>query len=126
MVYCYIVLHTGRTYSAGGNVDIDTVVKDVISWLARTDNTDWLLIFDNIDREYDPCGTDPDAYDVRGYLPDADHGSILITTRLAKLEQLGSSQQLGKVNRSQAEAIFQSRYKRKYGKAYNKLTITKI
>jgi hypothetical protein len=119
------ITETSRTYSAGGNVDIDTVVRDVMGWLAQTDNTDWLLIFDNIDREYDPCGTDPHAYDVKRYLPGADHGSVLITTRLAKLEQLGGSQQLGKVSRGQAEAIFQSRYKRKYGKAHNKLARTK-
>ena len=50
------------------------------------------------------------------YLSGTDHGAVLITTRLAKLEQLGESQQLGKVNKNQAKAIFQSWYRRKYGK----------
>ena len=88
-----------------------------MDWLVQPDNTAWLLIFDNVDREYDPCGADPDAYDIKRYLSGADHGSVLITTRLARLEQLGDSQQLGKVDRRQAEAIFKSWYKRKYGKA---------
>jgi len=105
-----------RTYSADGNSDINIVVQEVMGWLAQQDNTDWLLIFDNVDRDYSYHNSDPDAYDVRRYFSSADHGSVLITTRLAKLEQLGDSQQLGKVNQDQAEAILQSRYKRKYSK----------
>lgn len=100
-----------RTYSAGDSVDDDAVVKDVMSWLAQLDNTAWLLIFDNVDRDYDPRSADPDAYDVKRYLSGADHGSVLITTRLARLEQLGDSQQVGKVDRGQAGAMFQSWYK---------------
>lgn len=38
-----------RTYSADSNGDLDAVVKEVMTWLAQPDNTDWLLIFDNID-----------------------------------------------------------------------------
>ena len=108
---------TSRAYSADGSIDFNAVVKGVMDWLAQLDNTAWLLIFDNVDREYDSCGADPDAYDVKCYLSGADHGSVLITTRLARLEQFGDSQQLGKVDRRQAEAIFKNWYKRKYGKA---------
>ena len=46
----------------------------------------------------------------------ADHGSVLVTTRLARLEQLGDSQQLGKVDETQAKAILESWYKKKHGK----------
>ncbi|RYN57987.1 hypothetical protein AA0117_g13189 [Alternaria alternata] len=105
---------TSSAYTAGGNADIKTVVKDVMAWLARPDNTAWLLIFDNVDREYTAQGGDPDAYDVRRYLSGADHGSVLITTRLARLEQLGESQQLGKVSEAQAKAIFKSWYEQPY------------
>ena len=79
-----------------------------MSWLAQPDNVDWLLIFDNVDREYNPHDDDPDAYDVKRYFSGADHGAILITTRLAKLEQLGDSQRLGKVDETQAMATLQS------------------
>ncbi len=110
------ILETSRTYSAGGNGDLDAVVREIMDWLAQPDNADWLLIIDNVDREYNPRNADQDAYDVKRYLSGADHGAVLITTRLAKLEQLGDSQQLGKVDRNKAEAMFQSWYRRKYGK----------
>jgi hypothetical protein len=106
---------TSRLYAGGSGTDVDAVVRDVMAWLALPDNTAWLLIFDNVDREYKAHGGDPDAYDVRRYLSGADHGSVLVTTRLARLEQLGESQQLGKVSKEQGQAIFQSWYK-KHGK----------
>lgn len=105
-----------RTYSAGGSGNLDVVVKEVMGWLTKPDNTEWLLIYDNVDREYNPRDPDPEAYDVKRYLPSADHGTVLVTTRLAKLEQLGDSQKLGKVDMNQSETIFQSRYNREYGK----------
>ena len=107
---------TSRQYPADASADIDAVVKDVMAWLARPDNTAWLLIFDNVDREYTAQGGDPDAYDVRRYFSRADHGSVLVTTRLARLEQLGDSQQLGKVDETQAKAILESWYRKKDGK----------
>jgi hypothetical protein len=107
---------TSRQYAVDASADIDAVVKDVMAWLARPDNTAWLLIFDNVDREYTAQGDDPNAYDVRGYLSGADHGSVLVTTRLVRLEQLGDSQQLGKVSTAQGQAILESWYKRKHGK----------
>ena len=107
---------TSREYASDSNADIDVVVKDVMDWLAWPDNTAWLLIFDNVDREYTEQGSDPDAYDVRRYFSHIDHGSVLVTTRLARLEQLGESQQLGKVSAEQGQAIFESWYKRKHGK----------
>jgi hypothetical protein len=84
--------------------------------VAQEDNATWLLIFDNVDMDYSGHNPDPDAYNVTNYFPGIEHGSVLITSRLAKLEQLGDSQQLGKVNQDQARAILQTRYKRKYGK----------
>lgn len=105
-----------RTYSKDGNIDVKMAVQEVMGWLALQNNTDWLLIFDNVDRDYGDHISDPDAYNVGRYFLSIDHGSILITTRLAKLEQLGDSQHLGKVDQEQAEAILQSRYKKKCSK----------
>jgi hypothetical protein len=102
---------TSRMYASDRGTNVDVVVKDFMAWLARHDNTAWLLIFDNVDREYSPRGDDPDAYDVRRYFSGADHGSVLITTRLARLEQLGESQRLGKVDNAQARAILQIWYR---------------
>ncbi|KAF1966045.1 hypothetical protein BU23DRAFT_334294, partial [Bimuria novae-zelandiae CBS 107.79] len=97
-----------RAYTTDGSVELDAVVAEVMGWLARPDNTAWLLIFDNVDREYNSQSGDPDAYDVRRFFSSADHGFILITTRLARLEQLGGSQQLGRVHTEQAQAILRS------------------
>lgn len=107
---------TSQAYVADGSANVDMVVRDVMAWLARPDNTAWLLIFDNVDREYKAQGGDPDEYDVKHYFSGADHGSVLITTRLARLEQLGESQQLGKVDNEQSHAILQTWYKKTYSK----------
>jgi hypothetical protein len=45
------VAEKSRMYAADSGADVDVVVKDVMAWLARPDNTAWLLIFDNVDRE---------------------------------------------------------------------------
>jgi hypothetical protein len=110
------IVETSRTYTDDSSADVNAVVRDVMAWLARPDNTTWLLIFDNVDREYRAQGGDPDAYDVRRYLSGADHGSVLVTTRLARPEQLGDSQQLGKVSKQQGRSIFTSWYTKKHGK----------
>lgn len=85
--------------------ELNIAVVDVLDWLAQLDNVDWLLIFDNVDQDYEQdCGTG--AYDVRRYLP-GDHGSVLITTRLARLAQLGDSKRLAKVDENLGTTIFQ-------------------
>jgi hypothetical protein len=106
-----------RSHTVESDSDVDTVVRDVMGWLARPDNTNWLLVFDHVDREYSLDGSDVDSYDVGEYFSGADHGSILITTRLARLEQLGNSHHLGKVSMTQGQAIFESWYKRSCGES---------
>lgn len=108
-----------RSLSANSSTDIDAVVKNVLGWLARPKNTKWVLVFDNIDREYSSRGGDADAYDVRRYFSGADHGSILITTRLARLERLGPSQHIGKVDSDQAKAILKTWCKGEIGKSHH-------
>ncbi|KAG7289879.1 hypothetical protein NEMBOFW57_006256 [Staphylotrichum longicolle] len=88
--------------------DVDIVVADVLDWLGRPDNVDWLLIFDNVDQDLEQ-GSETGAYDVRRYLP-GDHGSVLITTRLSRLAQLGDSRRLRKVDKELSEAIFKRWY----------------
>jgi hypothetical protein len=45
------------------------------------------------------------AYNVEKYFPEGDHGSILLTTRLAKLGQLGTSLKLKAVDDMQARSM---------------------
>lgn len=88
--------------------DLNIVVADVLDWLARPDNADWLLIFDNVDQAYKQDSS-TGGYDVRRYIP-GDHGSALITTRLSQLSQLaplGGSKRLRKVDEELSRAIFQ-------------------
>ena len=110
------ITESSRAYFVTSTGDVDAVVKDVMTWLSRPDNTDWLIIFDNVDRENGGGYAVPNAYDVTRYFPRADYGSVLITTRLANLEQLGESWRLGRLSKEQTEAMFQSRYGGNCGK----------
>ncbi|KAF4458055.1 hypothetical protein F53441_130 [Fusarium austroafricanum] len=87
---------------------LDAAVKDFMNWLSRPDNPRWLLVFDNVDQEYQPHASNG-SYDLRKYLP-SDHGSILVTTRLSRLRQLGSSRQLSNVNSGLSLAIMEEWY----------------
>ncbi|KAH7021522.1 Tetratricopeptide repeat-domain-containing protein [Microdochium trichocladiopsis] len=82
-----------------------------MTWLGRDDNRDWLLVFDNVDLDYDRGGAEG-AYDVRKYVP-WDHGAVLITTRLSRLAQLappGYSRKLVKVDGRLGRAILEAWY----------------
>lgn len=101
-----------RRGDTGNSGDGESTIKYVMGWLANPQNTAWLLIFDNVDRKYRPQekDADPEAYDVTKFFPGASHGSILITTRLASLEQLGDSQRLEGVDEKQARQILKNWY----------------
>lgn len=103
-----------RLYAAGQGRDIDAVVRDVLAWLSIADNSGWLMVVDNVDRD-DRQREDAEAYDVKEYLPEADHGSVLITTRLGHLGQLGERWEVRKVDKEQAQAIFKTWYGRGVG-----------
>ncbi|KAJ5904683.1 uncharacterized protein N7473_001599 [Penicillium subrubescens] len=71
--------------------EVEQQARDVLKWLAIEGNSRWLIIFDNID-QYSPfSGPISDAYDIAEFFPGADHGSILITSRLQGLTELGKS-----------------------------------
>ncbi|KAH6881067.1 hypothetical protein B0T10DRAFT_609259 [Thelonectria olida] len=93
--------------------DLNAAVASVMEWLARPDNGDWLLIFDNVDHDHEQGGA-TGAYDLRWYLP-GDHGSVLVTTRLSRLAQLGKSRQLAKVDAVLGRAILEKWYGGKFG-----------
>lgn len=78
-----------RRYSQKGDVDVEKVVKDVLRWLSQALNNQWLLVFDNVDRDFSAQSIDPEGFSVKEYFPEADQGSILITSRLASLWPLG-------------------------------------
>ncbi|MCJ1457641.1 hypothetical protein MMC28_008010 [Mycoblastus sanguinarius] len=97
-----------RDYSRNGSADVNEVVEDVLKWLSRPVNDQWLLIFDNVDREFSVPSRDPEAFDVTEYFPTADQGSILITSRLASLWHLETDIKLEPVNEVQGASILEN------------------
>ena len=67
--------------------DLNLVVNAVKAWLDLRDNARWLMIYDNYDNPRTPGNSDRSTVDVRRYLPESDHGSIIITTRSARVTQ---------------------------------------
>ena len=84
----------------------------VLRWLALDENRRWLLIFNNVDRDYQAEAEDQQAYDIESFWPAADHGSMLITTRLPHLEEHGSTTKVMSVNREQGRQILQNSVRR--------------
>jgi hypothetical protein len=72
------------------NVDLEgsatRVAEAVISWLRLTRNTRWLLIFDNYDTPKVHDSTSADVVDLSQYIPECDHGCILVTTRSSRVD----------------------------------------
>jgi len=97
-----------RTYSQRGSANIGEVVEDVLKWLSQPLNDQWLLIFDNVDREFSDPSRDPEAFDVKEYFPTADQGSILITSRQMSLSQLGTDLKLEPVDKLQGSSILEN------------------
>jgi hypothetical protein len=64
---------------------LEEVVDAVKQWFDQTGNTRWLLIYDNYDNPKLPGIEDSSTIDIKQYFPDADHGSIIITTRLSQV-----------------------------------------
>lgn len=71
------------------NVDMnenpDEVVDAVKAWLSLPNNTRWLLIYDNYDNPKVAGNIDPEAVDIRKFLPELYQGSIIITTRSSRV-----------------------------------------
>ncbi|CCC14607.1 unnamed protein product [Sordaria macrospora k-hell] len=97
-----------RSPKTGDEVDLNDIAEHVQEWLAKDDNVDWLLIFDNVDLDHTQ-GEIPGAYDIRKYLP-SDHGAVLITSRLSKLAQLGESKRIESADPDLSKKIFEKWY----------------
>jgi ATP/maltotriose-dependent transcriptional regulator MalT len=84
------------------------IVRGVLDWLSLPSNRKWLLVIDNVDRDHTAKVKDPLAYGVKQYLPTADHGSVLITSRLSTLVAPQNSLRLIGVDREQGRAILEA------------------
>jgi hypothetical protein len=88
-------------------VDLQSVMKGVLQWLSLPGNWKWLAIIDNVDRDFRGPARDEQGFDPQEAMPSADHGSILITSRLSILQRIGESLQLGRVTETEAEEILE-------------------
>lgn len=67
--------------------ELEQVVDAVKAWLDVQGNARWLLIYDNYDNPWIANKSDCSTVDIRQYLPESDQGSIIITTRSARVTQ---------------------------------------
>ncbi|KAJ5661394.1 uncharacterized protein N7477_009010 [Penicillium maclennaniae] len=91
--------HTDR---ATNDEEVEQRARHVLKWLAERGNSRWLIIFDNINQYAPFNGPIGDAYDIGEFFPTADHGSILLTSRLQRLTELGKSFQLNRLDSKDA------------------------
>ena len=85
--------HIGRLLGMAGKLDStgcfavisesdgQHVVDAVKQWFAAPENTNWLLVFDNLD--------DLDLVDIEEYFPLCNHGTVIITSRRRESMQQG-------------------------------------
>ncbi|KAJ6081409.1 hypothetical protein N7499_006283 [Penicillium canescens] len=74
---------------ATDNGEVEQRAKHMLRWLGLEGNSRWLIIFDKVD-QYSPLNSAVgDGYDIGQFFPTADHGSILITSRVQGLIELG-------------------------------------
>jgi hypothetical protein len=97
----------GAAQLSDAAVEADVAVRKCQRWLSIPSNSHWLLLIDNVDRDHHDRG-DSQAYNVQTFFPHADHGSILVTSRLATLQQLGLGVKVGTVAAEQARAILEN------------------
>jgi hypothetical protein len=70
-----------RLSSIDPNGDLHEVVEAVSAWFSEIGNTRWLAIYDNYDNPKIRSNKDMAAVDISKFLPEADQGSVIITTR---------------------------------------------
>ena len=115
--------HPSTTYIAGAlqSQDLDETVKVVKRWLEEPRNDRWLVVYDNYDNPlpgkhkgnnisdasyietYGDKGENLiRAFDLHNFLPETDHGTIIVTTRssMVKLGQVIHLSKLENINDS--------------------------
>ena len=75
------LLERAKLYAQKPHKELDGAVEDVLLWFSQLLNERWLLIYDNVDQELSAGTSDSEAFNLKEYLPEADQGYILITSR---------------------------------------------
>ncbi|KAH8588539.1 hypothetical protein B0O99DRAFT_582895 [Bisporella sp. PMI_857] len=66
--------------------DLTEVIDGVKAWLSLSNNTRWLVIYDNYDNPKSARNADPTVVDIRHFLPESHQGSVIITTRSSEVK----------------------------------------
>lgn len=104
------VSESAKSFPQDESSNVDEVIDEVLKWLSQPLNNQWLLIFDNVDREFPASSEDPEAFDVETYFPPADQGCIMVTSRLASLWRLGTDMKMEPVDELQGEKILENSF----------------
>ena len=100
------LLERARLYAQTPPEELDGAVEDVLLWFSQSSNEQWLLIYDNVDLEFSAETSELETFKLEEYLPEADQGCILITSRLTSLLYLGGTNiRVGPVSNLQGENI---------------------
>ncbi|KAL9079075.1 MAG: hypothetical protein Q9157_002001 [Trypethelium eluteriae] len=89
------------------SVETKDLVRAFLNWLSVPTNTHWLLVVDNVDRDHKGAYKDPQAYNIEDYIPPVDHGSIIITSRLASLSQSREGFKLVNLDETKAKEVLE-------------------
>lgn len=95
----------GQLSSIIDETQLSDVLAAVKRWLEHPKNTQWLMVFDNYDRPKVLDNADYGEVDIRRFLPEVYHGSVVVTTIssevhigrgiwVGKLEDVGDSLQI--------------------------------
>ncbi|KAJ6133715.1 hypothetical protein N7523_000037 [Penicillium sp. IBT 18751x] len=78
-----------QSMEATNDEEVEQRARSVLRWLAFEENSRQLIVFDSVDQYSSVDSGVGDAYDIGEFFPTADHGAILITSRLQRLTELG-------------------------------------
>jgi hypothetical protein len=92
--------------------DVDEAIGALVGWLSSARNGSWLLVLDNVDLDWQGKNADPQGYNYKDFLPPADHGNVILTTRLARLQKPEASLHLDKVSDDLGRKILETRANR--------------
>lgn len=99
------IQHLPEDMQVTNEEEAEQIANQALQWLAKPDNTRWLIIFDNIDQYSLVHGHNDTKYDLYKFFPNADHGSIIITSRLRELTELGKSFPVQKLSHEDATRL---------------------
>ena len=74
---------------------LEQAITAVFEWLSEAQNTQWLMVVDNVDTQRAAVGSAETSYQIWKQFPR--HGSVLITSRLASLRRLGKGLEVKEV-----------------------------